>query len=122
MCEEMTYFIGVKSELQILFVGEDENRDFLEGFLLEQLKKLLDTLSKTHIVGGVDDEDETVSIIVVVFPVWSDFSLATNVPHVQLESVLLLNTSTNKGVKIKSCLHHPSLGRSRATSLKGWVS
>ena len=43
------------------------------------------------LIGGVDDKDDTIDIIVVVLPVWSNGLLTSNIPHVKLEITLLLD-------------------------------
>ena len=44
---------------------------------VELIMRLLDTLA----IGGVDDENKTLGVLVVVTPQWSDFVLSADIPH-----------------------------------------
>ena len=41
------------------------------------IMRLLDTLA----IGGVDDENKTLGVLIVVAPQWSDFVLSADIPH-----------------------------------------
>ena len=41
------------------------------------IMRLLDTLA----IGGVDDENKTLGVLIVVTPQWSDFVLSADIPH-----------------------------------------
>lgn len=77
--------------MQVLLIGEHEQWGVLEGVVAHQGSELLDALSEPLLVRGVDDEDEAIGVVVVVGPVLSDCLLASDVPAVQFEVVLLLN-------------------------------
>ena len=44
---------------------------------VQLIMRLLDTLA----IGGVDDENKTLGVLVVVTPQWSDFVLSADIPH-----------------------------------------
>lgn len=53
---------------KILLVGEDKKIGVLKLLFSEHLKKLLTGLVDTLLIVGIDDEDETLSVLVVVSP------------------------------------------------------
>ena len=79
-----------------MLVSENKKRDTREEFLSEKLLKVILNFLHTHLIGGVDHIDESVSLVVVVSPVGTDFTLTTDVPNVQLKTVLRLITDVEQ--------------------------
>ena len=73
-----------------MLVGEHKEGHTSEELLTEKLLQVLLDLLHAHLVGGVDHVDEGVGLVVVVAPVRADLPLATDIPNVELESILLL--------------------------------
>ena len=84
------HFVSVHSELQILLVRVHEQGHSREALLAQKRSEFLVALLETHVISGIDDVDEAVSVIVVVLPVGADLALTADVPHVELEAVLSL--------------------------------
>ena len=86
--------LSFEGELQVLLVGKHQQRHVLEVVLAQKALELLNALLQSHLVGGVNHIDETVSVLIVVLPVGADSLLTTNVPNIQLEAVLgLINNN-----------------------------
>lgn len=81
--------------VQILLVSVDEEGNALEIVLGEKRLELVVALAESDVIRRVDDVDEAVGVFIIVLPVGSDLSLTTDVPHVQLEAVLLLQPQDN---------------------------
>lgn len=74
---------------KILFVGEDKEKSVTELVLIQHALQFLSGLDNTITIVGVDDEDDTLGVLVVVAPEWSDLVLTTNVPHGELNVLVL---------------------------------
>ena len=90
------HLVRLKGELQILFVGIDEQGHLLEVLLAKEGSELFSALLESHVIRRVDDVNETVSVLEVVLPVGTDFALTTDIPHIQLETVLGLKTNLRR--------------------------
>ena len=86
--ESVDDLFSFKGKLQILFVGEDEERNVLQGFFGQKLLELLLAFSESVLVGRVDDVDEGIVIFNVVLPVSPDSSLTADIPDIELETIL----------------------------------
>ena len=84
-------FSSFESKIQVLFVGEHKERLTRELLLVHKIIEFLYVLLESLLIGGVDDKDDTIDIIVVVLPVGSNGLLTSNIPHVKLEITLLLD-------------------------------
>ena len=73
-----------------MLVGENEEGHSSQKLFSEQLHQVLLDFLDTHLISRVDNIDERVSLVVVIAPVGSDLTLTTDVPNVQLKSVLRL--------------------------------
>ena len=80
----------VQSHTYILLVCEDEERNSGKELFGEKLLKVILDLLHAHLVGRVDHVDQSVSLVVVVAPVWANLTLTTNIPYVQLKTILRL--------------------------------
>ena len=74
--------VGVKSGLEILLVSEDEDGDVGEKFFLKEGLEFLGAFGETHVIGGVNDVNHAVGVLVVVLPVGADLTLTTDIPNV----------------------------------------
>lgn len=90
-----------EGELQVLLVGEHQQRHVLEVVLAQQALELLNALLQSHLVRGVHHVDETVRVLVVVLPVGADRLLTTDVPNIQLEAVLGLIKQITLDIEVK---------------------
>jgi len=84
---------------QVLLVSEDEKHGVLEFLFAEHLVKLVAVLLNALLVVGVDDEDETLRVLVVVSPEQSDLVLTTDIPHVERDVLVVdgLHVEANRG-------------------------
>jgi len=74
---------------QILLVGEDEEHSLLELILVEHAVKLLLGIISTIAIVGINDEDKTLGVLVVMAPQWADLILATDIPHGEADVLVL---------------------------------
>lgn len=74
---------------QILLVGKDEEKSVPELVLVQHALELLAGLDNTIAIVAVDDEDDTLGVLEVVSPQWADFVLASDVPHGELDVLVL---------------------------------
>lgn len=83
-------FTGFARELDVLLVGEHEQRHVFQRFFAQERLQLFRGFLKADFIGGVNHVHETVGVVVVVLPVGSDFALSSNIPDIQFKSVLSL--------------------------------
>jgi len=76
---------------EILLVGKDEEDSVAELVLSEHLVELVVCFSDTLTVIAIDDKDKALSVLEVVAPEGTDLILATNIPHSEVD-VLVLNS------------------------------
>ena len=80
---------GVHGVGQILLVGEDEEKSITELVLVEHALELLTGLDDTVAIVGVDDEDDTLGVLEVMPPQRTDLVLTTDIPHGELDVLVL---------------------------------
>merc|ERR1719453_817858 len=80
---------GVHRVGQVLLVGEDEQHRLAELVLVEHAVQLVAGLSDTVAIVGIDDEDDTLRVLVVVAPERADLVLAAHVPHRERDVLVL---------------------------------
>ncbi|KAI6761105.1 hypothetical protein HG531_001658 [Fusarium graminearum] len=80
---------GVVTYGKILLVGEDKENGIAELILVEHALELLSGLNNTVAIVGVDDEDDTLSVLEVVPPQRTDLVLTTDIPHGELNVLVL---------------------------------
>ena len=88
---------GVHGVGQILLVGEDEEESVTELVLVEHALELLTGLDNTVAIVGVDDENDTLGVLEVMSPERADLVLSTDIPHGEL-NVLVLD-----GLDVETC-------------------
>ena len=81
--------IGTASYRQILLVSENQEQSIPELILVQHALQLLTGLDDTVPIVAIDNEDDTLSILEVVSPQWSDLVLTTNIPHGELDVLVL---------------------------------
>lgn len=74
---------------QILLVGEHKEHSVAELVLAKHLVKLVVGLDDTLAVVGVDDKDETLSVLEVVAPQRTDLVLTAHIPHSEVDVLVL---------------------------------
>ena len=74
---------------QILLVGEDQENGIPQLILVEHALELLTSLNNTVTIVGVDDEDDTLGVLEVVPPQGADLVLTTDIPHGELDVLVL---------------------------------
>jgi hypothetical protein len=81
---------------KILLVGEDKEKGIAQLILVEHALQLLASLDNTIPIVGVDDKDNTLSVLEVVPPQRANLVLPTNIPHGELNVLVLdsLNVET----------------------------
>ena len=74
---------------KILLVGEDKEDSITELVLVKHALELLSGLNNTVAIVGVDDEDDTLSVLEVMSPQRTDLVLTTDIPHGELNVLVL---------------------------------
>jgi len=82
-------FSRVHGIWKILFVGKNQEQGIAQLILVEHSLELLTCLNNTISVIRVDHEDDTLGILEVMPPQRSDLVLPTNVPHCELDVLVL---------------------------------
>ena len=83
------YLFWVLCANQIRLVGENEHWNCGEVVFFAELGELGGSFVQSCFVGSIHDVHKAISVLGVVFPVWSDTLLSADVPHVELETILL---------------------------------
>jgi len=76
---------------QILLVSEDQEKRIPKLILVQHSLQLLASLDNTVTIVAVDDENDTLGVLEVMPPQRSDLVLTTDIPHGEL-NVLVLNS------------------------------
>jgi len=74
---------------KILLVGEDEEDSVPQLILVQHALQLLTGLDDTVAIVGVDDEDDALGVLEVVPPEGTDLVLTTDIPHGELDVLVL---------------------------------
>ena len=93
---------GVHGVGQILLVGEDEEKSVTELVLVEHALELLAGLDNTVAIVGVDDEDDTLGVLEVMSPERTDLVLSTDIPHGELDVLVLDSLDVEACRKVES--------------------
>jgi len=90
---------GVHRVRQVLLVGEDEQHRLAQLVLVEHAVQLITRLAHAVAIVGVNDEDDTLRVLVVVAPERTDLVLAADVPHSEGDVLVLdgLDVEANGG-------------------------
>lgn len=82
---------------QILLVGENQEKGVPELVLVQHALQLLASLDDTVPIVAVNHEDDTLGVLEVVAPQRTDLVLTTDIPHGEL-NVLVLD-----GLDVETC-------------------
>ena len=74
---------------QVLLVGEDKQQSVSQFVLVQHPLQLLTGLNNTITVIAVDYEDDALSVLEVMPPQRSDLVLSTDIPHGELDVLVL---------------------------------
>lgn len=74
---------------QILLVGKDEEKGVAELILIQHALQFFPSLDDTVAIVAVDNEDDTLGILEVVSPQRANLVLTTDVPHGELDILVL---------------------------------
>jgi hypothetical protein len=74
---------------QILLVGEDQQKSIPQLILVEHALQLLSGLNNTVTIVRVDNEDDTLGVLEVMPPQWTDLVLSSDIPHGELNVLVL---------------------------------
>lgn len=80
---------GVHGVGKILLVGENKQDSIAKLVLVEHALELLSCLNNTIAIVGVNDEDDTLSVLEVVSPQRTNLVLTTDIPHSELNVLVL---------------------------------
>jgi len=90
LCSSKTGLIVLwRAYRQILLVGEDQEHGVPQLVLVQHSLQLLTSLNNTVAIVAVDDEDDALRVLEVVPPEGSDFVLASDIPHGELDVLVL---------------------------------
>ena len=88
---------------QILLVGEDEEQSVTELVLVEHALELLTGLDDTVAIVGVDDENDTLGVLEVMSPEGADLVLSTDIPHGELNVLVLDSLDVEACDEVSAC-------------------
>ena len=74
---------------EYLLVGEDEKHCILQLIFVQHAMQLTSGLCNTIPVVAIHDEDQGLSVQIVMTPEWSDPILATDVPNREIDVLVL---------------------------------
>lgn len=74
---------------QILLVGKDEEKGVAELILIQHALQFFPSLDDTVAIVAVDNKDDTLGILEVVSPQRANLVLTTDVPHGELDILVL---------------------------------
>jgi hypothetical protein len=74
---------------KILLVGKDQEDGIPELVLVEHALELLTSLDDTVTIVGIDNEDDALGVLEVMSPQRTDLVLTTNIPHGELDVLVL---------------------------------
>lgn len=77
------------TDWQILLVGKDQQKSVTKLVLVQHALKLLTGLDHTVAVVGINNEDDTLGVLEVMSPQWSDLVLSSDIPHGELNVLVL---------------------------------
>lgn len=80
---------GLETYGKILLVGEDQENGVSELVLVEHALEFLSGLDDTVAIVGIDNEDDALGVLEVVPPQRSDLVLTTDIPHGELNVLVL---------------------------------
>lgn len=81
--------LTVQSAIDILLVAENHQSSTCQLFLDEEFGKFCSAVFESEFVPWVNDPNQAVSLLEVVAPVAANSGLASDIPNVQLEVVVL---------------------------------
>ena len=73
-------------------------------FVTKELIQVALDFFNTRLISRVDDVDEGIGILVVVWPVGADLTLTTDIPNVELEAILRLKEEKKESCSDWACL------------------
>lgn len=74
---------------QILLVGKDQEDGISELVLVQHALELLSGLNNTIAIVAINDEDDALCVLEVMSPERSDLVLSTDIPHGELDVLVL---------------------------------
>jgi hypothetical protein len=74
---------------QILLVGKNQEHGVPQLILVQHPLELLTSLDDTVAIVAIDDEDDTLRVLEVMPPERADLVLASNIPHSELDVLVL---------------------------------
>ena len=91
---------------QILLVGEDQQNGVSQLVLVQHALQLLAGLDDTVTIVAVNDEDDALGVLEVMSPQRSDLVLTTDIPHGELDVLVLdgLNVEAWMEGKLRSAI------------------
>jgi hypothetical protein len=81
--------MAVRTYRKILLVGKDQQDGVSQLILVEHALEFLTGLNDTVTIVAVDDEDDTLGVLEVMSPQRTDLVLTTDVPHGELDVLVL---------------------------------
>jgi hypothetical protein len=74
---------------QILFVGKDQEKSIPQLILVQHSLQLFSGLNNTITIVAVNNEDDTLGVLEVMSPEGADLVLSTDIPHCELNVLVL---------------------------------
>jgi hypothetical protein len=66
---------------KILLVGEDQKQSIPQLILVEHSLEFLASFTDTLSIVGINNEDDTLGVLEIVAPEWTDLVLSSDIPH-----------------------------------------
>ena len=86
---------------KILLVGEDQKESVPELILVQHALQLLSCLNHTIAIVGVDNEDNTLSVLEVMPPQRPDLVLSSDIPYGELNVLVLDGLDVESYIKTR---------------------
>jgi hypothetical protein len=88
---------------QILLVGEDQEESVPQLVFVEHALQLLTGLNNTVAIVAVNNEDDALSVLEVMPPQRSDLVLASDIPHGELDVLVLDGLNVEACIPLSTC-------------------
>jgi hypothetical protein len=93
--------IPIVTHWQILLVGEDQEKGISQFILVEHALQFLASLDYTITIVGINNENDTLGVLEVMSPQWTNLVLSTDIPNCEL-NVLVLDSFDVETWRIES--------------------
>jgi hypothetical protein len=105
---------------QILLVGKDQEESIPQLVLVQHALQLLARLNNTIAIVAVNDEDDTLGVLEVMPPQRSDLVLTSDIPHCELDVLVLDGLDVETCTPLSACARVGILANVETHQWWGW--